>query len=30
MEEQLETFSVRVRDAAVFLAERGLGVSLFF
>jgi hypothetical protein len=24
MEEQLETFSVRVRDAAVSLAEKGL------
>jgi hypothetical protein len=30
MDEQLETFSVRVKDAAVSLAERGFGVSLFF
>jgi hypothetical protein len=30
MEEQLKTFSVQVKDAAVSLAERGLGVSLFF
>ena len=30
MEEQLETSSLRVRDAAVSLAERGFGVGLFF
>jgi hypothetical protein len=30
MDEQLETSSVRVRDAAVSLAERGFGVGLFF
>ena len=30
MDEQLKTFSVRVRDAAVSLAERGPGVDLFF
>jgi hypothetical protein len=30
MDEQLKTFGVRVKDAAVSLAERGFGVGLFF
>jgi hypothetical protein len=30
MDEQVKTFSVRVRDTAVSLAERGFGVGFFF
>jgi hypothetical protein len=30
MDEQLKTFGVRVKDAAVSLAERGFGAGLFF